>query len=175
MKFGPDLQSLIKAYDAVIVGLAVLAGAMVAAVFLAIVYDVSVRTLGFQPPFWTIALTEYALLFMTMFAAPWLVRKRGHVFVESVVLQLGAAARRVVEKLVYIICIVLCLVLAYYATDQGLDAASRGTLDIRSITVPRWVLFAALPIGFGLSAIEFFRFLVGSESMYVSDRSVDSL
>ena len=64
------MQPLIKAYDAVIVGLAVLAGAMVAAVFLAIIYDVSLRTAGFQPPFWTSALTEYALLYMTMIAAP---------------------------------------------------------------------------------------------------------
>ena len=169
------MQPLIKAYDAVIVGLAVLAGAMMAAVFLAIIYDVSLRTVGFQPPFWTSALTEYALLYMTMIAAPWLVRVRGHVFVESATLQLGKSTRRVVEKVVYIICIVVCLILAYYAANQGLDVASRGELDIRSIIAPRWVLFVPLTIGFFLSAIEFLRFLVGSNSMYVGTRSVDSL
>lgn len=169
------MQPLIKAYDAVIVGLAVLAGAMVAAVFLAIIYDVSLRTGGFQPPFWTSALTEYALLYMTMIAAPWLVRVRGHVFVESATLQLGAPTRRVIEIVVYIICIVVCLILAYYAANQGLDVASRGELDIRSIIAPRWVLFVPLTIGFFLSAIEFLRFLVGSNSMYAGTRGVDSL
>ena len=72
------MSRVLRIYDGVIVGLAIIAGAMVAAVFLMIVYDVAVRTLGFQPPFWTSALTEYALLYMTMLAAPWLVRQKGH-------------------------------------------------------------------------------------------------
>ncbi len=169
------MRSLIKAYDAVIVGLAIVAGAMVAAVFVMILYDVILRASGFQPPAFTSALTEYALLYLTMLGAPWLVRIRGHVFVESATLRMGRSVRHVVERFVYIVCIALCLVLSYYAVEQALDMASRGEEDWRSIVMPRWVLFAALPIGFLLAAVEFARFLFGDDSMYVGERHADSL
>lgn len=169
------MRSLIKAYDAVIVGLAVLAGAMVAAVFVMILYDVTLRATGFQPPIFTSALTEYALLYLTMLAAPWLVRTRGHVFVESFTLRLGRGARRVVERFVYLLCIALCLILSYYAVEQALDMASRGEEDWRSIVMPRWVLFAALPIGFVPAAVEFARFLFGRDSMYAGERHADGI
>ena len=160
------MKALVKTYDAVIVGLATIAGAMVAAVFVAIVWDVSLRTIGLQPPLWTSALTEYALLYMTMLAAPWLVRVKGHVFVESLAMMLPIGVRRLVEKAVYLITILLCVVLAYFALDQGLEIAARGDEDIRSIVLPKWALYAPLPVGFGLSEIEFLRFLIGNDSMY---------
>ncbi len=165
---------VLRIYDGVIVGLAIIAGAMVAAVFLMIVYDVAVRTLGFQPPFWTSALTEYALLYMTMLAAPWLVRQKGHVFVESLTLMLEARAQRAVHVFAYLISIVLCLVLTFYSVKQGLEVWSRQEIDIRSISIPGWLLYASLPIGFCLSAIEFARFLLGRESMY-SGRDIGGL
>ncbi len=168
------MSRVLRIYDGVIVGLAIIAGAMVAAVFLMIVYDVAVRTLGFQPPFWTSALTEYALLYMTMLAAPWLVRQKGHVFVESLTLMLKARAQHAVHILAYLISIVLCLALAFYSVKQGLEVWSRQEIDIRSISIPGWLLYASLPFGFCLSAIEFARFLLGCESMY-SGRDVGGL
>ncbi len=169
------MRSLIRVYDAVVPGLAVVAGAMVASVFLAIVHDVALRSTGFHPPAWTSALTEYALLYMTMLGAPWLVRTRGHVFVDSIARRFGPALRQRVEAGVYGLCILICLVLSYYAIDQGLAAAARGEEDWRSIVMPRWVLFAAMPIGFIPCALEFLRFLLGPDSMYASGRSAGSL
>ena len=169
------MRALINAYDAVIVGLAVVAGSMVAAVLVMILYDVTLRATGFQPPAFTSALTEYALLYMTMLGAPWLVRHRGHVFVESFTLRLPRRAHRVVERFVYVVCIALCLILSYYAIDQALDMASRGEEDWRSIVMPRWVLFAALPVGFLLAAVEFARFLFGRDSMYAGERRADGI
>ena len=58
-------------------GLVLFASALIAADCLLIVVDVSLRNLGMQPPAYTVALTEYSLLYMTMAAAPWLVRERG--------------------------------------------------------------------------------------------------
>ena len=139
---------------------------MLVAIFAAIVYDVTVRTVGWQPPYWVSALTEYALLFVTMLAAPWLVRTRGHVFVESLLMILPGAVRAVLEKTVYLLCATICLVLCYYAVTMGLDAHMRGEFDVRSIDMPRWILFAALAVGFVLCAVEFLRYLAGVGDMY---------
>ncbi|MAF49130.1 MAG: C4-dicarboxylate ABC transporter permease [Rhodospirillaceae bacterium] len=160
------MSSLRKGYDFFIVALAVIAGAMLAGVFVSIVYDVTVRVLGFQPPYWTSAVTEYALLFMTMLAAPWLVRGKGHVFVETIVGVLPSLGRYLAAKLVYILCICLCLLVAYFATLMGWDAYQRNDFDLRSIDMPTWILFAAIVAGLTLSALEFLRFLIGVDDMY---------
>lgn len=155
-----------KAYVAFIQALAGLACGLLAAVFLMIVYDVSVRTLGFQPPYWVSALTEYALLFMTMLAAPWLVRRKSHVFVTSLISVLPALFRLVAAKAVYLACIVICLAISYYAAVMGIEAFELGEYDVRSIDMPRWLLFASLPVGLTLSAVEFARYLFGPDDMY---------
>lgn len=164
------MKTLARLYDTLVMALAVSAGVMVAGVFVSIVVDVLMRTAGLQPPIWTSALTEYALLYMTMLAAPWMVRNSGHVFVESFTAMLPEASFRVVERAVYAFCIVICLVLAWYAAALGYDIFQRGEQDYRSIVMPRWALFACLPVGFGLAAVEFARFLLGQGTMY-RDRS----
>ena len=50
--------------------------------FLAIVIDVLLRNLGLQSSAHLFTFTEYALLMTPCFGAPWLVREKGHVFVE---------------------------------------------------------------------------------------------
>lgn len=157
---------ILKAFDVLIRALAGLACALLALVFMAIVYDVVVRTLGFQPPYWVSALTEYALLFMTMLAAPWLVRRKAHVFVTSLLTVLPQSARWLAGKLVYVGCIAICLGISYYAASMGLEAFRLGEFDVRSIDMPRWLLFASLPLGFGLCAVEFARFFAGFDDMY---------
>jgi len=154
-------------YTWLIMALAVIAGAMIAGVFLMIIYDVAVRTLGFQPPFFTSALSEYAMLYATLFAAPWVVRTKSHVFVEFLASSLPERTRRVLRKAVYFLCVVICTGLAWYGAQAVADFWSRGELDIRSIVIPRWLLYAPLPLGFGLCAIEFARFFVGFDDMYI--------
>lgn len=126
----------------------------------ATIYDVIVRNMGFQPPVWTSTITEYAMLLMTMCMAPVLVRSRGHVAIDALVGTFPIHAQRVVAACVATLCTVLCASMSYYATLMALEVAARNELDIRSITVPRWVLFSFLAFGFGLSAVEFARSLV---------------
>lgn len=159
----------LRAYDGVIHGLAIVAGASLALSFLLIVADVSLRAAGFRPPAATSAVTEYAMLVLTMGAAPWVVRQRGHVWVEVINVVAGAHARAVLARIVYLLCIGLCLTLAWYAGAMALDTWVRGEVDIRSIILPRWVLYAILATGFFFCATEFARFLLGADDMYRGD------
>ena len=81
--------------------LAVVAGLMLAAMAFAIVLDVLVRNLGLQPPAHTLTLTEYGLLYLTMLAAPWLVREKGHVHIELVTAALRPRPRFWLTRVVY--------------------------------------------------------------------------
>lgn len=153
------MSKLIRAYDALVHGAAAIGSLLIAAIFLAIVADVALRSLGFRPPAGTSALSEYAMLYMTMLMAPALVRSGGHVAVESFVGQLPAGARGGLRKASFVACIAVSLLLAWYAGAMALDAALRGEIDVRSIEIPRWVLVGILPIGFLLCAAEFSRLL----------------
>jgi len=161
---------VVRAYEGVL-RLAAGAGAvLLAAVFVAIIYDVTVRTLGAQPPAWTAAFSEYAMLYATLLAAPWLVGRRGHVAVESLVLFLPERARRWIQRLAYLLCIVVSLLLAAYAGELTFQTYLRGELDIRAVEVPRWLLFAVIPPSFALIAVEFARLLVANRA-HAEDRT----
>lgn len=153
------MDKLKQVYDRVIVTLAMMAGVMIALVFGFIVVDVSIRTLGYPPPAFVSAVSEYMLLYITMFAAPWLVRERGHVRIDSFVSYLSERTRHRLDRLIVGVAALLCLIAAWHAFWLGYGFWERGTEDIRSITIPRWALYAPLVIGFGLCAVEFLRFL----------------
>ena len=160
------MKVLSKAYDGLIVGLAILAGLMLAVIFVGIIADVSIRSFGYNALQWYSAIAEYCLLFSTMLAAPWLVRLRGHVVVESLTMAMPDRVRRAMARAVYVLCIVLSLLFVYYGLVEMVLALDTGELDLRSIDMPKWILFLPFPLGFTLVAIEFGRYLFGFGSYY---------
>ena len=159
---------MIRAYDRLIYALAGLAGGIIAAVCLLIVYDVIARNLGLQPPRSTVALTEYALLYFTMAAAPYLVRVKGHIVVEVVYQRFSERIQKHLGKAILIFCAVISIMIAGLAVMLLLESLATGEIEIRSLDAPRWVLFAPLVIGFSLMTLEFFRLLVKGESIFKS-------
>jgi TRAP-type C4-dicarboxylate transport system permease small subunit len=142
-----------------------LSGLIIAAVSLLIVWDVIARNLGMQPPASTVALTEYALLYFTMAAAPWLVRTRGHIVVQVLHSRLGPTSRLIVEKLILCICLVVTTLVCALACLLMVEAWQRGEIEIRSLNMPRWLLFAPRAVGFGLMATEFLRLAIRGEAV----------
>jgi C4-dicarboxylate transporter DctQ subunit len=159
---------MIRLYDRLIVGLATMAGLMIAAVCLLIVYDVVARNLGMQPPASTVALTEYAMLYFTMAAAPYLIRIKGHIVVEIVYQRVSPAARRILDRFILILCMLIALTVSILAWVLLIEAFQRGEIEIRSLDAPRWILFAPLAVGFLLMATEFLRLLLKADSVFVS-------
>jgi len=159
---------MIRLYDRLIVGLATLAGLMIAAVCLLIIYDVITRNLGMQPPASTVALTEYAMLYFTMAAAPYLVRTKGHIVVEIVYQRVSPAIRRVLDRFILILCMLVALIVSILAWVLLIEALQRGEIEIRSLDAPRWILFVPLAVGFLLMATEFLRLLLKSDSVFAS-------
>jgi C4-dicarboxylate transporter DctQ subunit len=160
------MNAISKYYNGLIVGLAIIAGLMLAVIFVGIVADVAIRTVGYNALQWYSAVAEYCLLFSTMLGAPYLVRLKGHVVVESLTMAMPPLIRMLMAKAVYIICIVLSLLFVYYGFLEMWGALSSGETDIRSIDMPKWILFLPFPLGFSLVAIEFGRYLLGYDSYY---------
>ncbi len=162
------MGDLKKLYNTIITGLAAIAGLILAMMCVLIVVDVSLRNLGFQPLRATVAITEYALLYFTMFAAPYLVRTRGHVVVRVIYDRLDAATKQFLETGVYVICTVVALGLAYVSGSLVFESLVLGDTEPRSIDVPRWILFMPLLIGFFFVGCEFLRLLFTKDSFYAA-------
>lgn len=160
------MDGVAKGYNFILHGLAVLSGIAIFSAFIMIVIDVMMRITGFSPPAFTIAIVEYILLYFTMLAAPWLVRIKGHVFIDAVTQFFPPLIKKIAAKLVYVLCICSASIFCYFSFGLFLEAWVDGTLDVRGIDMPQWSLFLPMPICFSLVAIEFFRFLIGIDDMY---------
>jgi TRAP-type C4-dicarboxylate transport system permease small subunit len=152
--------------------LAVVAGMLLAAMVVAIVLDVVVRNLGLQPPAHTLTVTEYGLLYVTMLGAPWLVREKGHVYIELLTAAVSPRTRFWLTRVVYALCVLTCAVIFWFSLDVTIAHYQRDVIDVRSFDMPRWLLTASMPLSFGLMAIDFGRYLVGLDSMHTGQAGI---
>lgn len=154
-------------------GMAALAALYLGLMMVAIIYSVAFRSLGLEYSSYSFVFIEYGFIYTLMLGAPWLVRQRGHVYIEIITAAVRDRVRNVLSRLVAALCCFVCLVLAFYAGALALEDYVVGELDVRgSRDIPRWIVTAALPVGFGLMSVEFLRFVFGREIMHTGQAGV---
>ena len=166
------MRSLIGVYDAALRLMAAVALGALAWLMVSVVASVTMRNAGLQPWAWLFTSAEYALLYMTMLGAPWLVRERGHVHIELVTAVLPPALRRVVSRGVALLCVLVCLVLAWYGLQLFLSNLERRDFDVRAYYYPRALLSVTYPLSFGFMVIEFARFAFGPELLHSGEAGI---
>src|SRR5260221_9511411 len=150
---------LFKAYDAVLYGMAWTAAFLIAAMMVIITVDVGVRNFCYQSSSHFFTFTEYALLIVPCLGAPWLVREKGHIYVEILLMHLKPRARRWMMRFIAVACIAVCLVIAWYGFGVTLADFRGAERDVRSFDMPRWLVVGWIPLAFLMMAIEFARYL----------------
>ena len=153
------MRLLAKGYDAVVYGMAYIAAFLMAAMMVIITLDVVFRNLGYQSSAHFFTFTEYALLIVPCLGAPWLAREKGHIYVEILLLSLRPRLRSAMTVLIGLLCITVCLVIAWYGFDVTLRDYLQNEKDVRSMDFPRWMVIGFIPLSFFMMAIEFARFL----------------
>jgi TRAP-type C4-dicarboxylate transport system permease small subunit len=160
-----------RVYDAILDGLALIAGIVFGLMFAVIVYDVTTRALGVLVIDWVEAVCEYAILYATALAAPWLLREKGHVCIEFVRSMASPRVRAVMERLVYLTGLAMSLIVVVYSIP--VIERSWDELDIRAFEMPRWLLYVPLTVGFALMAVGFARYLFGKGTLYAPVQAGD--
>ena len=139
--------------------MAYIAAFLMAAMMVVITLDVILRNLGYQSSAHFFTFTEYALLIVPCLGAPWLAREKGHIYVEILLLSLRPRLRSAMTVLIGLLCITVCLVIAWYGFDVTLRDYLQNEKDVRSMDFPRWMVVGFIPLSFFMMAIEFARFL----------------
>ena len=160
------------AYLLLLNGMALLAGMMLVWLMVAIVFSVVIRNLGLQPSAWFFLSTEYAMFYLTLLGAPWLVRHKGHVHIELLTSLLPSTILQVLSRLVALLCAVVCVVLAWKGYDLVSMNLARNDYDVRAFFVPKWILTITYPVCFSMMAIEFARFVIGRDILHSGEAGI---
>ncbi|MBO6675084.1 MAG: TRAP transporter small permease [Rhizobiales bacterium] len=163
---------LTRLYDRLVDAMALIAAGMLLWLMVSVITSVIMRNAGIQPFAWLFTSAEYAILYMTMLGAPWLVRKKGHVHIELVTAVLPPRLRRLLSRAVAASCVVVCLILTWKGIDLVATNLERNDFDVRAYFYPRWLLTIAFPISFGLMAIEFSRFTFGRDLLHSGEAGI---
>lgn len=154
--------------------LAVIAGLYLVWIMLAIVVSALARTLYLSGT-WSSHLftfSEFGLLYIVMAASPWLVRLRGHVFIELLTAFLPARIQPGFSRFVAALCVLICAILTYFSLVATIRAYEFGDALMRSLDMPKWLVLGSMPIGFGLMGLQFCRFVFGSETLHTGQAGV---
>lgn len=171
--FSAMLNTVDIYYSRLLRVMAALAAIYLGLMMVAIVYSVLFRSLGLEYSSYSFVFIEYGFIYTLMLGAPWLVRQRGHVYIEIVTAAVSAPVRNILSRVVAAMCFLVCAVLAFYAGALAIEDYTFGELDVRgSRDIPRWIVTVALPFGFGFMSIEFLRFVFGRETMHTGQAGV---
>ena len=158
------MRLISRAYQALLDALAAIAGVLLVLTTLAVVIDVGARYFLGTSFAWVFELTEYVLLYVPCLGMAWLVRRRGHISIDIVTSKIPPAGR---QRLLVATCLVtaaVCLFIAYWGFRTTYDFYARGLQSEKVLTIPMWVLLGCIPLGFGLTAIEYLRLGIFGEA-----------
>lgn len=125
-----------------------------------ICFEVVIRWLGGASQLWVIEVSEYALWFITILGAPYLLEKNLHVVMDLVYDSLTGRWRRILKLMNATVGFVLCTVLAVVGLSVVIEQYDLG---VRLVTVMRpqsWWITAALPFGMALMAVQFLDHII---------------
>lgn len=166
------MEALGKAHLQLLILLKNIASVIIFISFVLIVLDVALIMFGYSGREATMGLVEYGLLWFTMLAAPWLARIKGHVYIDALTEFFNPAVQQVAAKLAYVVAIAGASISGWFSVDLWWEAYSTEMIDERGVELMQWWLYAPMPIGFFLVAIEFLRYLIGIDDMYGSRTEV---
>ncbi len=138
-------------------GFAFFAGILLLLVTFFVSYGVILRYLHIKPPIWILQFTEYALLWITFLGAAWLLRKGGHIRIDTIITRLGPKTRGIIEVIVALLGFVVCIIIVWFGTEKTLEFYERGIMDVKGVTVPITPLFLIIPLGGFMLLLQFGR------------------
>lgn len=146
-----------KIIDVVIEYLAYLAAALLVLIAFSITFDVLLRYTFNSPLKWVFEATEYSLLIMTFLAATWVLKIDQHVKLDLVLNVVKKKTRARINTFTSLIMAAVCLVTALSSANYTLYLYQHDITITKYYTIPQFLIFIFIPIGFLLLFIQSLR------------------
>ena len=138
----------------------VIARAMIVIMIVLVAIDVVARYVFNSPLGFASEYVMYLMVGVTLLAANYVLREKGHIRVDIIIRLLPPRAQvwlTVVTDVVSVFCVVILLIQTFNLTAQSL---ANNTSSVTAMATPLGIVQLMLPIGFGLLLIEFIRVLI---------------
>ena len=150
--------ALSEKFGKLLAALALLGCGVLFAMMLVICLDVLLRNVRLIPGVYSVAwaneATEYALYLITLFTAPWLLRRGQHIRVDVVLRVIPKRIAWYCEWLCDLAALAVCLVIAYAAWKATASSMAINAMVVKTLALPEWWLLAPLQVTFVLLAVE---------------------
>ena len=138
-----------------------IAAAMIVASVLVTCQMIFVRFVLGRSTIWQTEAVVYMMIGATLIGLPYVQRLRGHVNVDLIPLMLPRAARRVLALVTLAFTLAIVGVMAWHGWHLFAIAWERGWRSDTVWGVPLWIPYLAMPVGFGLFAVQLAADLFG--------------
>lgn len=171
------LQAADRVWDGFLWLLMAAAALCIGLIMVAIVYVTIFRTMGWSyTPYANMAI-EYGFVYILFLGSPWLIRQRGHIYIEMLTAALPERPRRALSRVIAVACAAICFVWAWYTwqlfVERWNDPMAFDELRAQ-FDLHLWISTIAFPFGFLLMGIEFLRFAFTREPMHTGQAGVAS-
>lgn len=170
------LTAIDRLYGRFLWALMALAAAYIGLIMVAIVYLTVFRSFGWDYSKYTHTFIELGFIYILFLGSPWLIRSRGHVYIELLTAAVSDRVRNILSRLIVLLCAAVCAIWVYYGFVMFEQHFAFDTYDeLRAdLNIKRWYTTLAFPVGFLLMGIEFLRFLFTAEAMHTGMAGVAS-
>ena len=150
-------KKIIRVFNWLLDAGAALAGALLVAVMLLISIKVIFRY-GLREGLMGVdQISGTLLVYIAFLGAAWVLRREEHVTIDLLVTRLRPKTRRWMTCFNSVIGALICLVVAYYGTIEGVTSWQRGILIPAEIEIPRVINLGVIPLGAFLLSLQFMR------------------
>jgi TRAP-type C4-dicarboxylate transport system permease small subunit len=133
---------------------AAVAAVMLLLAALVITWSIVYRAMG-ASTYWEIEFSVYMMVASLFLASPYCLATQGHVGVDLLSHYLPRSAARPLAIIVGLIGLAVCIYLTYAGAELTLHAYARGERTESAWAPLKWPLFLAMPVGLGLTALQY--------------------
>jgi TRAP-type C4-dicarboxylate transport system permease small subunit len=148
------LPAFVRAVFRLSTACAVIAALMLLAAALVITWSIIYRAMG-ASTYWELEFSVYMMVASLFLASPYCLSTRGHVGVDLLSHYLPPSMARPVAFAVAVVGLATCAYLAYAGTQLTLHAYAIGEHTESAWAPPKWPLFLTMPVGLGLTALQY--------------------
>jgi TRAP-type C4-dicarboxylate transport system permease small subunit len=148
------VRTFVRFVDRLSDACAVLASLMLVAATLIVCWMVLYRSLG-NSTWWEIELATYLIVAAVLVGSPYCLKSRGHIGVDLVSEWLPPRGKRALARVLAVLGFAVCIYLAWEGLQLTVEAFHKNEGSGSTWNPPRWPFFAMMPIGLGLTALQY--------------------
>jgi TRAP-type C4-dicarboxylate transport system permease small subunit len=148
------LPAFVRAVFRLSTAFAAVAAVLLLLAALVITWSIVYRAMG-ASTYWEIEFSVYMMVASLFLASPYCLATQGHVGVDLLSHYMPRSAARPLAIIVGLVGLAVCIYLTYAGAELTLHAYARGERTESAWAPLKWPLFLAMPVGLGLTALQY--------------------